>query len=301
MIWLAKKKKTEEAAKETFQSVSAQGDKGPYIPALSMENASKRYDVNTTAEKVHRRDWLIRVVAIVLLVLMLILGIGYCSASILNKAGRFTVSLNPNEYGITLSEFEDFREPTLNLYGDPIENMDNITKEWLLNKKGELGNDPVYDKFEDLDTIWGEHNGTNYLAYTFGVKNASADDEKEPIRYQVTLNLLSKTKGADEAVRVAVFKNGVSTIYAKKPQPKTKHEIEPFEADKNFVSDSIVMQETRSGFKLGDVDRYTVIIWLEGEDPECVNDIMGGDAKFSMDINVLGKDGASSEAASKAN
>ena len=26
----------------------------------------------------------------------------------------------------------------------------------------------------------------------------------------------------------------------------------------------------------GEVDKYTVVIWLEGEDPECVNDILGG-------------------------
>ena len=26
----------------------------------------------------------------------------------------------------------------------------------------------------------------------------------------------------------------------------------------------------------GEIDKYTVVIWLEGEDPECVNDILGG-------------------------
>jgi hypothetical protein len=49
----------------------------------------------------------------------------------------------------------------------------------------------------------------------------------------------------------------------------------------------------RSDFQVGEVDRYTVVIWLEGEDPECVNEIMGGEAKFSMAFEVIG--GSSAE------
>jgi hypothetical protein len=283
---LGKKKKADKNINQSPLSVSAQGDKGPYIPALSMADASKRYDVNTTAEKVRRRDFLIRLVAIILLALLIILGIGYCSMEILNKAGRFTVSLTPNEYGISLSDNPDFENPTLNLYADPIEEMDNITKKWIQNLNGELGDDPVYEDFNDIDKIWGQHNGKNYIAYTFGVKNASAGED-DVVSYRVTLDTNYAYKGADEAVRVAVFKNGVPTIYAK-PKKGTPDGLEDFEADKNFVSDDIVMDEIRSDFKVGEMDRYTVVIWLEGEDPECVNDIMGGEAKFSMNFTVIG-------------
>lgn len=286
MIGLGKNKKTDDIVKQAFQSVSAQGDKGPYIPALSMDDASKRYSVNTTAEKVHRRDFLIRLVAIILLVLLVVLGISYCSMEILNKAGRFTVSLMPNEYGISLSDTPDFSNPTLNLYADPIEEMDNITKKWIQNLNGELGDDPVYEDFNDIDKVWGQHNGKNYIAYTFGVKNASADKE-DVVTYKAALNTNYTYKGADEAIRVAVFKNGVPTLYAK-PKKGTTDTLEDFEADKNFVSDSVVMEEIRPDFKVGEMDRYTVVIWLEGEDPECVNDIMGGEAKFSMDFTVIG-------------
>ena len=260
MISLGKKKKADKNINQSPLSVSAQGDKGPYIPALSMADASKRYDVNTTAEKVRRRDFLIRLVAIILLALLIILGIGYCSMEILNKAGRFTVSLTPNEYGISLSDNPDFENPTLNLYADPIEEMDNITKKWIQNLNGELGDDPVYEDFNDIDKIWGQHNGKNYIAYTFGVKNASAGED-DVVSYRVTLDTNYAYKGADEAVRVAVFKNGVPTIYAK-PKKGTPDGLEDFEADKNFVSDDIVMDEIRSDFKVGDMYRYSVVIWL---------------------------------------
>ena len=285
---LAKKKK--DAAPEVQNgTVASQGDKGPYIPALSMEDQSKKYDVNTTAEKVRKRDWLIRIIALILLILLLIIGIGYCSITILNKAGRFTVSLVPNDYGIQLCETEDFAKPTLNLSAAPVEDMNNITKDWILNKNEELGGDPVYDSFTALDKVWGEHNGKNYLAYTFGVRNAS-EDAKDVVSYRATLNLEYEYKGADEAVRIMVFRNGQPTIYAK---PRTSDgKLESFAADKNFLEDDVVFEDVRSDFQVGETDRYTVVIWLEGEDPECVNAIMGGEAKFSMHFEVIGGNSA---------
>ncbi|MCR5485216.1 MAG: hypothetical protein K6F09_06445 [Clostridiales bacterium] len=282
---MAKKNKA-DVQPEKKASVADQGNKGPYIPALSMEAASKRYDVNTNAEKVHRRNWLIRIVAIILGVLLLILGVGYCSMVILNKAGRFTVSLTPNEYGITLSDDKHFKNKTLNLYAAPIEDMDNITKEWILNQNGELGDDPVYEKFEDIDKVWGEHNGKNYLAYTFGLMSATRDED-ESVDYRASLNLESEYKGADEAIRVAVFKNGVPTIYAK-PQKGTEDKLETFAADENFLDSETIMEEVVSGLKGGSQIRYTVVVWLEGEDPQCVNEIMGGEVKLSMHFEVIG-------------
>ena len=34
----------------------------------------------------------------------------------------------------------------------------------------------------------------------------------------------------------------------------------------------------------GKVDKVTVVIWLEGDDPECVNAILGGEMKMHMNI-----------------
>ena len=33
-----------------------------------------------------------------------------------------------------------------------------------------------------------------------------------------------------------------------------------------------------------EVDKYTVVIWLEGNDPECINDIIGGELKMQMNL-----------------
>ena len=48
-----------------------------------------------------------------------------------------------------------------------------------------------------------------------------------------------------------------------------------------------VASVANENFKAGDMDKITVVIWFEGDDPECVDDILEGEIKFSMDINVI--------------
>ncbi len=286
---MAKKKKDKIQPDSPQNNGFVPGATGDYIPALS--DGMGKYDVNTSAETVYKRNLLIRILAIVVGVLIVLLGLGYACTAVINSGGRFTVSMAGNLYGIQLADNPEFENPTLQLYGSAIESMDNITKQWLLNQNGELKtDDPVYASFEELDQVYGDHNGTNYLAYTFAVRNGGAAESGEDatVDYRASLEIVSAYKGADEAIRAMVFINGVPTTYAK-PQLGTEDTKETFAADENFLSDDVIMQYTSKGFKVNDSDRYTVVVWLEGEDPECVNDIMGGEVKLKMNLEVLEK------------
>ena len=42
------------------------------------------------------------------------------------------------------------------------------------------------------------------------------------------------------------------------------------------------MSELYENFKPNDVDKYTVVVYLEGDDPQCINDILGGEMKMDM-------------------
>ena len=44
------------------------------------------------------------------------------------------------------------------------------------------------------------------------------------------------------------------------------------------------MLESRPKLKPGEIDKMTVVIWLEGDDPECVDNLLGGEIKISMNI-----------------
>ena len=296
---MAKKNKAEQnPAQESGSFV--EGASGSMVPAL--EDPMGKYDVNTSAEKVYKRNTAIRITAIILALLLLLVGIGFGCVSVLNYGGRFTVSVKGNLYGIQIADNPKFNNPTLQLRGSAIEAMDNITKEWILNKGGELNftdrngekhEDPVYETFEDIDKVYGDHNGTNYLAYTFAVRNGgvAAKGEDATVDFTASLEIVSAYKGADQAIRAAVFVNGKPTIYAA-PKKGTSNELEDFAADKVFFSDDIIMKESFKQFKVGDAMRFTVVVWLEGEDPECINEIMGGDVKLKMNLEVTSESSA---------
>ena len=128
----------------------------------------------------------------------------------------------------------------------------------------------------DIDEIEGPHNGNNYLAYTFFVKNIG---ERET-SYRTTIDILSVIKNVDDAIRVAVYLNGEKTVYAKR-KPDT---FEPEVGTVPFYKTNQVMNELRENFKVDEVDRYTVVVWLEGEDSECIDSILGGEMKMVMTI-----------------
>lgn len=230
-----------------------------------MDERMKPFTVRATAKSVRRRNTLLRVTCIVLLVLVLLLGVFYALSAFVNKAGNFTVWITEDDLGkITLSNTADFEEPATMLEADVIEQMDNITKAWLP---------------EDIDEGEGCHNGENYIAYTFYMKNSGKDE----IKYSSQIDIHAVTKEADNAVRVMIFKNGEETVYAKAQKGKTEPEPDTVA----FLSDTKVLENITEGFKPGDVDKYTVVIWLEGNDPECVDNIRGGVVKMSMSFKVL--------------
>ena len=74
--------------------------------------------------------------------------------------------------------------------------------------------------------------------------------------------------------------NDDEKIYAK-PNPLTG------EAEKDtvkFYKNDMPVLENRTNFKPGDIDKITVFIWLEGDDPECVDNLLGGEIKMHMEI-----------------
>ncbi len=268
----------------------AKKDKQQLYIQNSETGEMEKYSVRTTAKKVRKNKLLLRIAVIVLIVLLiLLLGIAGC-VTYANQAGRFTVSLDPDaieKYGISLSESPDSKTTT-DSNGNPIqsgvlikaqavEDMDNITEEWLP---------------EDIDGNYiGSHNGDankdgmiDYIAYTFYLKNTG----KETAKYNAAIDVLSSSKGADEAIRVKVYRNGEAITYGKKPVAGTENdEYARFGIDKFFVKENKVMDMNVSGFKSGATDKYTVVLWLEGWDPECVDDIMGGEVKLSMTFHII--------------
>lgn len=234
----------------------------------SMDDRMKPFAVRATAKSVRRRNLLLKLFLVVLMIVILLLGAFYACSSFVNRAGNFTVWISDEDMNlITLSDTADFETCCTMLEADIIPQMDNITKSWMP---------------DNLAEVDGCHNGDNYIAYTFYLKNAGTNE----IDYSSQIDIHAVTLAADHAVRVMVIKNGEETVYAK-PQ---KGSTEPEPDTVAFLSETQVLKNTTEAFEPGAVDKYTVVIWLEGNDPECVDNIRGGVVKMSMNFKVLEKD-----------
>ena len=53
-----------------------------------------------------------------------------------------------------------------------------------------------------------------------------------------------------------------------------------------FPGALVAAEGTIPEFSPGDKRKYTVVIWLEGNDSDCINDIIGGSMKFEMNFNI---------------
>lgn len=204
-----------------------------------------------------------------LLGMLLLVAVLFIFAFMQEKMGNFTINLNRLELyrkGISIADNGDFDGATARLTASTVEDATNIS---------------IDDLPEDIDDLDGSHNGKNYMAYTYYVRNAG----KEDLGYKASITLDSCAKGAEKAVRVAVWRNGERVVYAA-PAADGGEE----NGCKNFKSDDVVCTYTEKKFLVGNVDRYTIVIWMEGDDPECVDSIIGGSVEFSMKIDADYKD-----------
>lgn len=234
----------------------------------------EKYSVKTNSKKVNKREALIRILTIILIILLLFLFTMFACTTYINS-GNFTVTTSSKAFnaGIALSETKDFKNPKRVLEGSKYEEMRAGTYELIP---------------EDIDKYEGSKNfnegGMYYYTYSFYVKNTGTDD----VGYTARLNLDTVTKGADEALRVMIIRDGKQTTYGK-PKMGTDNVLEVY-ADKNFVTNRVVALVTNDNFKAGKKEKITVVLWFEGEDPECVNDILGGEVKLSMELNLFEPD-----------
>lgn len=200
----------------------------------------------------------------ILLGMMLLVTVLFVIAFSQEKMGNFTINLNRLELyrrGISISDSGDFDKATARLTANSVEDATNIS---------------IEDLPKNLDDEEGSHNGKNYMAYTYYVRNAG----KEDLGYIAKITLDSCSKGAEDAVRVAVWKNGKRVVYAKAAKDGKAEE-----GCKKFKSKDVVCQYKEDNFLVGNVDKYTIVIWMEGDDPECVDSIIGGSVQFSMHID----------------
>lgn len=224
-------------------------------------------ELRRTAKEVKRHVVLMRILGLLVIILVLIVAVAYAISYFYDKFGSFTVKVNKYDMvhqGLTLSETPEYDRSIAVLNANIVYDMTNISGK---------------DLPENIDKVNGSHNGDNYIAYTFYLIN-SGDDT---ISYTGEMVIENVTKKVDEAVRIAVYKNGEKTVYGK---TKSNGGGMEGDCDSEFLTSSIVMRTSSEGFKANEKDKFTVVIWLEGNDPDCIDDIIGGTLKLGMNFKI---------------
>ena len=247
-------------------------------PSASLRRSAgevKRYRVYT------------RVIPSVMGVILALMALVYVISLLFNRYGSFTVTVrdfNDRNYMLSLCENDRFNTATSMLNSKAAKNVTNISRTSLP---------------ENLNDVNGEHNGDNYVAYTFYLKNTGTASYS----YDYTLNISRATLNIDSAVRVRLYftpdyykaetdqvnYGGAYTEYAK---PKTNgNGLPETEIDgtvmTNFVSSEVITNGRVDNFNPGDMAKITVVIWIEGDDPDCTDDLLGGQFKVDMIMSIV--------------
>ncbi|MGN1322629.1 MAG: hypothetical protein ACI4VT_01285 [Bacilli bacterium] len=224
-------------------------------------------EVIVTADKISKWQKFGKIIKISLLILLLFLIIIYLVLKVTYHGGSFVVNLKPNESidsGLAMYESLYDRVGKRTLKADNLQFMDNISIKWLPSNINDAGE--------------GSHNGDNYIAYTFYIENQG----KDVLNYWYKMVIDDIVKNVDEAARIMIFINGESTVYAKgsSRDGTPEKDTEKFRDDK----DGTIILKQRANLYPGEIDKITVVVWIEGDDPECIDALIGGELKMHMDI-----------------
>lgn len=240
--------------------------------------------------------------ALAALLLLLLFGL----SKITQLRGHFTISMSDELFkeGFILSEDPEFKTASSHIFSTPAEGVPCVS-------------------IQDIPANIGEHEGGShndyYFAHTFYVRN----EGEKPVDFKWELRIRAESKALSKATWVMIFEDGEMTFYAEAQEdgtiqalpakddntrgytdlqlydqtkdPESQYEIVHQSEiltywrvlPKPFLSENIVAEGIQEGVENMEVHKYTVVIWLEGDDPDCTDELIGGHMGMDFFISIL--------------
>lgn len=236
---------------------------------------------------------------------IMLLTVLFLLSSVTQMQGHFTINMSDEMFseGFALSETEDFEEPKGRLFCDPAIDVPCFS---------------ISDIHADVDEVDGQHNEAEYFAYTFYIRN----EGESTVGYDWNLAINSESKDLSKATWFMIFEDGDMNFYAEEREDGTEEALPyyndntrgyseiPFEdvlVDPEEQAQLITTKGSRNYYRLipysfdsrlvaegsmeevepMDVHKYTVVFWLEGDDPDCTNDLIGGHLGVDMQFKLV--------------
>lgn len=190
--------------------------------------------------------------------------------------GNFVMNVDYDAFnrGIILSETKSFESKSSRLMTDPVEGAQDITYNWLQIDQVEATDGNYIDP--DLD----------YMAYTFYLENNGL----ETVDITYSIRITQVLKDLDKAIRILIIEDGEQTIYQKQDEADELGNPPVYSVSlplsKLFIDDNTVTRESIIRFTPSQIKKFSVIMWIEGEDPDTTDKIAGGSIKMQMSFSI---------------
>lgn len=231
--------------------------------------------------------------------------------------GLFTINMSQRMFreGYSLSEEESFRTSSGNLFCQAAVDVPCISIVQIPDK--------IYDntvwKNPSSDGAAQEYADAGCFYYTFYIRN----EGESTTGYAWELNIDSEDKNLADALWVMIFEDEKMTFYARAnelgdPQSlpamdnntvgyreapfldMAKHPDEQYAVIKqtenftyyrarpvSFLSELQVAAGEMSEVAPQQIHKYTVVMWVEGDDPHCTDELIGGHVGLSMNFSLI--------------
>lgn len=237
--------------------------------------------------------------------LLALLAVLFIFSIVTQLRGHFTINLSSGMFreGFTLSDNAEFTNPTTALFANPAEDVPAMS----------IASIP-----DNVDMIDGEHNDV-YFAYTYYIRN-EGDNE---VGYVWNLQLNSESRGLSKGCWVLLFEDGNMRFYAKANEITGEPEAIPPKDDntrgyldmpimrlaegsdqfeliktvgridyyrvipESFLDDKLIATGRQSEVKPEEVHKYTVVLWLEGDDVDTTDELINGHMGVQMDFRLV--------------
>ena len=150
-----------------------------------------------------------------------------------------------------------------------------------------IENIPTYSDLLDGDSSINEgkpdnpdalRNTKNYMAYTFYLYNSGS----EKLNYTMSFDIEYVEKQLDSTIRVRLYEDGELTTYA-----KAKANGQAEERTVAFTDEDTIVSKEYEDFEVGQVRKYSIVIWIDAEDSDTTNEKIGGSLVLSMRFSVV--------------
>lgn len=230
-------------------------------------------------------------------------------STVTQMQGHFTINMSEGMFkeGFSLSETIEFVDAKSRLFCDPAVDVPCFS---------------ISDIHDDVDDVDGQHNEAQYFAYTYYIRN----EGEGTVGYDWVLEINSESSSLSEAVWVMLFEDGKMKLFAKAGEegsaealpsygdntrgylrapfiedaanPQEQYEIIATRGNLSyyrvipysFQSDHVITNGTMTEVEPQETHKYTVVIWLEGDDPDCTDDLVGGHLGMDMAFRLISEE-----------